>query len=32
MNAMGHGVPTLIGVDHRGLAGRVSSSTGLHGA
>ena len=24
MNAMGHAVPTLIGVDHRGLAGRIS--------
>jgi FtsP/CotA-like multicopper oxidase with cupredoxin domain len=23
MNAMGHGVPTLIGVDHSGLAGRI---------
>jgi FtsP/CotA-like multicopper oxidase with cupredoxin domain len=23
MNAMGHGVPTLIGVDHTGLAGRI---------
>jgi FtsP/CotA-like multicopper oxidase with cupredoxin domain len=24
MNAMGHGVPTLIGVDHRGIAGRIA--------
>jgi hypothetical protein len=24
MNAMGHGVPTLIGVDHRGIAERIS--------
>ncbi|MEY3993324.1 MAG: hypothetical protein RLZZ113_429, partial [Pseudomonadota bacterium] len=24
MNAMGHDVPTLIGVDHRGLAKRIS--------
>ena len=24
MNAMGHGVPTLIGVDHRGLAERIN--------
>lgn len=24
MNAMGHGLPTLIGVDHRGLAGRIA--------
>jgi hypothetical protein len=23
MNAMGHGVPTMIGVDHRGVAGRI---------
>ena len=25
MNAMGHGVPTMIGVDHRGIAERISS-------
>ena len=24
MNAMGHGVPTLIGVDHRNIAGRIA--------
>jgi hypothetical protein len=24
MNAMGHGVPTMIGVDHRGVAERIS--------
>ena len=24
MNAMGHAVPTLIGVDHRGIAGRIA--------
>jgi len=24
MNAMGHGVPTLIGVDHSGLAGKIA--------
>jgi hypothetical protein len=24
MNAMGHGVPTMIGVDHTGLAGKIS--------
>jgi FtsP/CotA-like multicopper oxidase with cupredoxin domain len=24
MNAMGHGVPTMIGVDHRGLAGKIT--------
>ena len=24
MNAMGHGVPTMIGVDHRGIAGRLT--------
>ena len=24
MNAMGHNVPTMIGVDHRGLAGRIA--------
>jgi len=24
MNAMGHGVPTMIGVDHRGLAGKIN--------
>jgi hypothetical protein len=23
MNAMGHGVPTMIGVDHRGLVGKI---------
>lgn len=25
MNAMGHNVPTLIGVDHRGLAGKINN-------
>ena len=24
MNAMGHDVPTMIGIDHRGLSGRIS--------
>ena len=24
MNAMGHNVPTMIGVDHRGLVGRIN--------
>ncbi len=32
MNAMGHGVPTLIGVDHSGLAGKISQAhPRLHG-